>query len=366
MVSHVFFVQQARQKVVIQNPVVELDDDEVARIIRTSIKEKFIAPYLELDMKYYDLGLSHHDATLTVEAAKATQKYKVGIKRATITPDEVRVKEFNLKKMWKSTNGTSHDTLVGTVFCEPIILLRIPKPTHDRVKPIIIGRHTFGDQYRPTDFAAPKPGRLQLLFMPADSDATSMYNTDESIMGFAHTFFKMVCARRMPLFMSTKNTILKKYDGRFKDISQEIYENISLEAGICYERRLIDDMVIQVIKSSGGFVLACKNYDGFGSWGMLTSELITSDRQIIKSEAAHGKRTRGLLHRPKLDSNGALRKFCLDVEATCVEVIDKDGIMTKDLALAIHGKEMKHEYWVVTNIYMDAVKLLRVNKRGVR
>ncbi|KIY45041.1 isocitrate dehydrogenase NADP-dependent [Fistulina hepatica ATCC 64428] len=409
-------------KIVVQNPVVELDGDEMTRIIWASIKEKFIAPYLELDTKYYDLGLPHRDATddqVTVEAAKAIQKYKVGIKCATITPDEARVKEFHLKKMWKSPNGTIRNILGGTVFREPIILSRVPKPIPGWVKPITIGRHAFGDQYRATDFVAPGPGRLQLVFTPADGSpattldvynfqgkgvAMSMYNTDESITGFAHASFKMALAKKMPLFMSTKNTILKKYDGRFKDIFQEVYEkeyeSLFKEAGIYYEHRLIDDMVAQVIKSSGGFVWACKNYDGdvqsdilaqgFGSLGMMTSELITPDGQIVESEAAHGTVTRhfrehqkghetstnpvasifawtrGLLHRAKLDGNEALRKFCLDLEAACVEVIDKDGIMTKDLAIAIHGKEMKREHWVVTSVYMDAVKAKLQEKMAAR
>ncbi|EDR10319.1 uncharacterized protein LACBIDRAFT_317084 [Laccaria bicolor S238N-H82] len=399
------------QKIVVQNPVVELDGDEMTRIIWKKIREELILPYLELDIKYYDLGLEFRDQTndqVTVDAANAILKYSVGIKCATITPDEARVEEFKLKEMWKSPNGTIRNILGGTVFREPIILSKIPKPIPGWVKPIVIGRHAFGDQYKCTDFVAPGPGKLQMVYTPADGSAPtaldvynfkgpgvamSMYNTDESIIGFAHASFKMALSKKMPLFMSTKNTILKKYDGRFKDIFQEIYEaeyRTQFEAaGTYYEHRLIDDMVAQAVKSSGGFVWACKNYDGdvqsdilaqgFGSLGMMTSELLTPDGRIIESEAAHGTVTRhyrewqkgketstnpvasifawtrGLLHRAKLDGNDALRNFCNDLEGSCVDVIDKDGIMTKDLALAIHGKDMKREHWVVTDVYMDAV-----------
>lgn len=399
------------QKIVVQNPVVELDGDEMTRIIWKKIREELILPYLQLDIKYYDLGLEYRDQTndqVTVDAANAILKYSVGIKCATITPDEARVEEFKLKEMWKSPNGTIRNILGGTVFREPIILSKIPKPIPGWVKPIVIGRHAFGDQYKSTDFVASGPGKLQMVYTPADGSAPttldvynfkgpgvamSMYNTDESIIGFAHASFKMALAKKMPLFMSTKNTILKKYDGRFKDIFQEIYEaeyRAQFEAaGTYYEHRLIDDMVAQAVKSSGGFVWACKNYDGdvqsdilaqgFGSLGMMTSELLTPDGAVIESEAAHGTVTRhyrewqkgketstnpvasifawtrGLLHRAKLDGNDALRNFCIDLEESCVDVIDKDGIMTKDLALAIHGKDMKREHWVVTDVYMDAV-----------
>ncbi|KAG6819929.1 hypothetical protein H0H93_007328 [Arthromyces matolae] len=400
------------QKIVVTNPIVELDGDEMTRIIWKKIREELILPYLQVDIKYFDLGLEYRDKTndkVTVEAANAILEHSVGIKCATITPDEARVEEFHLKEMWKSPNGTIRNILGGTVFREPIILERIPKPIPGWVKPIVIGRHAFGDQYRSTDFVAPGPGKLQLVYTPKDGSAPttlevydfkgkgvamSMYNTDESITGFAHSSFKMAIAKKMPLFMSTKNTILKKYDGRFKDIFQEIYESTykaEFEAlGIYYEHRLIDDMVAQAIKSSGGFVWACKNYDGdvqsdilaqgFGSLGMMTSELITPDGRVIESEAAHGTVTRhyrewqkgketstnpvasifawtrGLLHRAKLDGNNDLRQWCQDLESACIEVIDKDGIMTKDLALAIHGKDMKREHWVVTNVYMDHVK----------
>ncbi|TBU57607.1 isocitrate dehydrogenase NADP-dependent [Dichomitus squalens] len=383
----------------------------MTRIIWKKIREELILPYLQLDIEYYDLGLEHRDATddkVTVEAAEAILKHKVGIKCATITPDEARVAEFKLKQMWKSPNGTIRNILGGTVFREPIVLARIPRPVPGWKNPIVIGRHAFGDQYRASDFLAPGPGKLELVYTPADGGkptsinvydfkgagvALAMYNTDESIRGFAHSSFKMALQKKLPLFMSTKNTILKKYDGRFKDIFQEIYERHYKaafdSAGIYYEHRLIDDMVAQAIKSSGGFVWACKNYDGdvqsdilaqgFGSLGMMTSELITPAGDVIESEAAHGTVTRhyrewqkgretstnpvasifawtrGLLHRAKLDGNAALKTFCEELEAACVEVIDQDGVMTKDLALAIHGKEMKREHWVVTDVYMDKV-----------
>jgi len=399
-------------KITVANPVVELDGDEMTRIIWKKIREELILPYLNLDIKYYDLGLEYRDATsdqITIDSAEAILKYNVGIKCATITPDEARVEEFKLKQMWKSPNGTIRNILGGTVFREPIILEKIPRPVPGWKNPIVIGRHAFGDQYRSTDFVAPGPGKLQLVYTPKDGSppttmdvydfkgkgvAMSMYNTDESITGFAHSSFKMALSKKMPLFMSTKNTIMKKYDGRFKDIFQEIYDKEYKPqfeaAGIYYEHRLIDDMVAQAIKSSGGFVWACKNYDGdvqsdilaqgFGSLGMMTSELITPDGKTVESEAAHGTVTRhyrewqkgketstnpvasifawtrGLLHRAKLHDNVALKDFCTSLEEACVEVIDEDGIMTKDLALSIHGKGMKREHWVVTDVYMDAVR----------
>ncbi|TFY74643.1 hypothetical protein EWM64_g9368, partial [Hericium alpestre] len=397
-------------KIVVQNPVVELDGDEMTRIIWKKIREELILPYLQLDLKYFDLGLEARDATndqITIDSAHAILKYNVGIKCATITPDEARVKEFNLKQILHTTQ--IRNIIGGTVFREPIILQRIPRPVPGWTNPIVIGRHAFGDQYRATDFVAPGPGKLELVYSPADGGkptimnvydfkgagvALAMYNTDESIRGFAHSSFKMALTKKMPLFMSTKNTILKKYDGRFKDIFQEIYdaeyEPAFKAAGISYEHRLIDDMVAQAIKSRGGFVWATKNYDGdvlsdilaqgFGSLGMMTSELVTPDGKTIESEAAHGTVTRhyreyqkghetstnpvasifawtrGLLHRARLDGNDALAKFANDLEAACVEVIDVDGVMTKDLALAIHGQAMQREHWVVTDVYMDAVK----------
>ncbi|EIM87431.1 isocitrate dehydrogenase [Stereum hirsutum FP-91666 SS1] len=399
-------------KIAVKNPVVELDGDEMTRIIWKKIREELVLPYLDLDIKYYDLGVESRDATndqVTVDSANAILEYGVGIKCATITPDEARVQEFNLKQMWRSPNGTIRNILGGTVFREPIILDRIPRPVPGWTNPIVIGRHAFGDQYRSTDFVAPGPGKIQLVYTPEGGGkptvmdiydfkgkgvAMAMYNTDDSISGFAHSSFKMALAKKMPLFMSTKNTILKKYDGRFKDIFQEIYESQYKpefeKAGIYYEHRLIDDMVAQAIKSSGGFVWACKNYDGdvqsdilaqgFGSLGMMTSELITPDGKVIESEAAHGTVTRhyreyqkgnetstnpvasifawtrGLIHRAKLDSNTLLKEWAEELEKSCVEVIDEDGVMTKDLALAIHGKGMKREHWVVTDVYMDAVK----------
>ncbi|KAK7449171.1 Isocitrate dehydrogenase [NADP], mitochondrial precursor (Oxalosuccinate decarboxylase) [Stygiomarasmius scandens] len=404
-------MQSEFQKIRVANPVVELDGDEMTRIIWKKIREELVLPYLQLDIKYFDLGLEYRDKTndeVTVESAKAIQKYGVGIKCATITPDEARVEEFKLKQMWKSPNGTIRNIIGGTVFREPIILRSIPKPVPGWVKPIVIGRHAFGDQYRSTDFVAPGPGKLQLVYTPENGSqpttlnvydfkgpgvAMSMYNTDESITGFAHSSFKMALSKKMNLFMSTKNTIMKKYDGRFKDIFQEIYEKdykSSFEAiGTYYEHRLIDDMVAQALKSSGGFVWACKNYDGdvqsdilaqgFGSLGMMTSELITPDGLTLESEAAHGTVTRhyreyqkgnetstnpvasifawtrGLKHRAKLDGNEKLGQWCDELERACVEVIDEDGVMTKDLALAIHGKDMKREHWVITDVYMDAV-----------
>lgn len=406
----------------VQNPIVELDGDEMTRIIWKKIREELIVPYLQLDIKYFDLGLEARDQTndqVTIDAANAILKHSVGIKCATITPDEARVEEFKLKEMWRSPNGTIRNILGGTVFREPIVLKRIPKPIPGWINPIIIGRHAFGDQYRSTDFVAPGPGKLQLVFIPKDGSpvttmdvydfkgkgvAMSMYNTDESITGFAHSSFKMALGKKMPLFLSTKNTIMKKYDGRFKDIFQEIYEagyKSKFEAaGIYYEHRLIDDMVAQVIKSSGGFVWACKNYDGdvqsdilaqgFGSLGMMTSELMTPNGRVIESEAAHGTVTRhyrewqkgnetstnpvasifawtrGLLHRAKLDGNDALRAWCLDLERACIEVIDEDGIMTKDLAIAIHGKDMKREHWVITDVYLDAVRAKLQKKIAAR
>ncbi|KAG9126988.1 Isocitrate dehydrogenase [NADP], mitochondrial precursor (Oxalosuccinate decarboxylase) [Ceratobasidium sp. 392] len=397
------------KRIAVKNPVVELDGDEMTRVIWKKIREELILPYLDLDIKYYDLGMENRDATndqVTVDSAMAIAQHNVGIKCATITPDEARVREFTLKHMWRSPNGTIRNLLNGTVFREPIILERIPKPVPGWVKPIVIGRHAFGDQYRSTDFVAPGPGKLELVYTPKDGGkpttmnvydfegpgiALAMYNTDESIEGFAHASFKMALEKKMPLYMSTKNTILKKYDGRFKDIFQEIYERTYQKefeaAGLWYEHRLIDDMVAQAIKSAGGFVWACKNYDGdsdilaqgFGSLGMMTSELITPDGGTIEAEAAHGTVTRhwrehqkgketstnpvasifawtrGLAFRAKLDKNEELKAFTQKLEESCVEVIDKDGVMTKDLALAIHGKQMTREHWVTTTEYMDAV-----------
>ncbi|AFR93420.2 isocitrate dehydrogenase, NADP-dependent [Cryptococcus neoformans var. grubii H99] len=410
------------ERIKVKNPVVEIDGDEMTRIIWKKIREELILPFVDVDLKYYDLGMESRDATndqITIDSAEAIKKYSVGVKCATITPDEARVKEFKLKEMWRSPNGTIRNILGGTVFREPIILDKIPKPVPGWTKPICIGRHAFGDQYRSTDFIAPGPGKLTLTYTPAEGGASTelnvydfkgkgvalaMYNTDESIYGFAHASFKMALSKKMPLFMSTKNTILKKYDGRFKDIFQEVYESTYKtefeKLGVYYEHRLIDDMVAQAIKSSGGFVWACKNYDGdvmsdilaqgFGSLGMMTSELITPDGKTMESEAAHGTVTRhyrqyqaghetstnpvasifawtrGLAFRAKLDETPALEAFAKDLEAACVEVIDKDGIMTKDLALAMKGKDMTRDDWVTTDVYMKKVNERLVEKLKAR
>ncbi|CAG5128984.1 unnamed protein product [Candidula unifasciata] len=374
-------------------PVVEMQGDEMTRIIWDDIKNKLILPFVDLDIHFFDLGMENRDATddqVTIDAAEAIKKYNVGIKCATITPDEKRVEEFKLKKMWKSPNGTIRNILGGTVFREAIICQNIPRLVPGWIKSIVIGRHAFGDQYRATDFVVPGPGRLTIKFSPKDGGepveytvfdfeesggvALGMYNTDESIRDFAHSSFQFALQKEWPLYLSTKNTILKKYDGRFKDIFQEIYERDyrkQFEAkGIWYEHRLIDDMVAYCMKSEGGFVWACKNYDGdvqsdsvaqgFGSLGMMTSVLICPDGKTVEAEAAHGTVTRhyrfyqqgketstnpiasifawtrGLAHRAKLDNNPELTKFAESLEAVCVETIES-GIMTKDLAICIKG-----------------------------
>jgi isocitrate dehydrogenase len=388
-----------------------MDGDEMTRIIWKMIKEQLIFPYVDLNIQYYDLSIQKRDETndqITIDSAEATKKCGVAIKCATITPDEARVKEFNLKKMWKSPNGTIRNILGGTVFRAPIVLKRVPRLVPGWTKPITIGRHAFGDQYRATDFVTPGPGKFQIVFTPDDGSepitydvfnykgtgvGMGMYNTDESIRGFAQSCFQMALSKKQPLYLSTKNTILKAYDGRFKDIFQEIYEKEYKaefeKLGIWYEHRLIDDMVAQTIKSEGGFVWATKNYDGdvqsdilaqgFGSLGLMTSILVTPDGKTVESEAAHGTVTRhyrryqqgeetstnpiasifawtrGLAHRAKLDGLDDLKKFCDDVEQACISVIDDDGVMTKDLALAIHGKELKREHYVNTQEFMDAI-----------
>ncbi|KAJ3592577.1 hypothetical protein NHX12_007704 [Muraenolepis orangiensis] len=369
--------------------VVEMQGDEMTRVIWELIKEKLIFPYLELDLHSYDLGMENRDATedrVTVEAADAVQRYNVGIKCATITPDENRVEEFKLKQMWRSPNGTIRNILGGTVFREAIICKNIPRLVPGWVKPIIIGRHAHGDQYKATDFVVPGPGKVEMTYTPTNGTpvnlletlgggvALGMYNTDSSIRDFAHSSFQMGITKGWPLYLSTKNTILKKYDGRFKDIFQEIYEKeyrAQFEAkGIWYEHRLIDDMVAQAMKSDGGFIWACKNYDGdvqsdsvaqgYGSLGMMSSVLICPDGKTVESEAAHGTVTRhyrqhqqgketstnpiasifawtrGLLHRAKLDSNTPLRVFAESLEAVCIETIEA-GSMTKDLAICVKG-----------------------------
>jgi isocitrate dehydrogenase len=398
-------------KIKVKNPIVEMDGDEMTRIIWKDIKDRFIHPYLDVDLKYYDLGLPYRDETedkVTLDAAEAIKKYSVGVKCATITPDEARVKEFNLKQMWLSPNGTIRNALGGTVFREPIVIPRVPRLVPGWKKPIIIGRHAFGDQYRAKDLVVKGAGKLSMVFTPADGGqpqeievfdfkngggvAQTQYNTDESITGFAHASFKLALSKELPLYMSTKNTILKKYDGRFKDIFQDLYDSsykADFEAkGIWYEHRLIDDMVAQMIKSSGGYIMALKNYDGdvqsdivaqgFGSLGLMTSVLITPDGKAFESEAAHGTVTRhyrehlkgketstnpiasifawtrGLAQRGRLDETPELVKFAESLERACVDAVDVDGVMTKDLALAC-GKTDRSAY-VTTSGYMDAVE----------
>lgn len=398
-------------KIKVANPVVELDGDEMTRIIWKFIKDKLILPYLEVDIKYYDLCMEHRDATddkVTIEAAEAIKKYGVGIKCATITPDEARVKEFNLKQMWKSPNGTIRNILDGTVFREPIVCKNVPRLVPNWTAPICIGRHAFGDQYRATDFVTKGKGKLTISFTPEDGSAPqsfevfnfkgdgvalAMYNTDESIRGFAYSCFNQALQKKWPLYLSTKNTILKKYDGRFKDIFEEIYQKefkTKYEAaGITYEHRLIDDMVASALKWNGNFVWACKNYDGdvqsdtvaqgFGSLGLMTSTLITPDGKIMEAEAAHGTVTRhfrdhqagkptstnpiasifawtrGLEFRGKLDGNTELVKFCHALETVCVETVES-GKMTKDLAVCIYGNKVKlGEHYLNTEDFLDAL-----------
>ena len=396
-------------KIKVANPVVELDGDEMTRIIWTFIKEKLINPYLDLEIKYYDLGMENRDATddkVTVEAAEAIKKYNVGIKCATITPDEKRVEEFKLKQMWKSPNGTIRNILDGTVFREPIIIKNIPRLVPGWTQPIVIGRHAFGDQYKATDTVIKGKGTLKMTFTDeagkvqewevynykGDGVALCMYNTDESIRGFAESCFNMALVKGWPLYLSTKNTILKKYDGRFKDIFNEIYEKDykkKFEAkGISYEHRLIDDMVAACMKWSGGYVWACKNYDGdvqsdtvaqgFGSLGLMTSVLMTPDGKTIEAEAAHGTVTRhfrmhqqgkptstnpmasifawtrGLLHRGKLDGNKELIHFCETLEAVCIQTVE-EGKMTKDLASCIYGEKVTAENYLTTELFLEAI-----------
>ncbi len=399
------------EKIKVLNPIVELDGDEMTRIIWKFIKDQLIFPYLDLDIKYYDLGIEHRDATddqVTVDAAEAINKYNVGIKCATITPDEKRVEEFGLKEMYRSPNGTIRNILGGTVFREPIMISNIPRLVPGWKKPIVIGRHAFGDQYRATDTVIKGKGKLTLTFTPEDGGeastwevynfqgeggvAMSMYNTDESIKGFAHSCFQMAIKKKWPLYLSTKNTILKKYDGRFKDIFQEIYEESYKaqmdELGIIYEHRLIDDMVAAALKWEGGFVWAAKNYDGdvqsdtlaqgFGSLGLMTSVLVTPDGKTMEAEAAHGTVTRhyrqhqqgkatstnpiasifawtrGLAHRGKLDGNDALIHFSKTLEDVCIKTVES-GKMTKDLALIIHGKELNESHYLNTQDFLDAI-----------
>lgn len=396
-------------KIKVANPVVELDGDEMTRIIWSFIKNKLILPYLDLDIKYYDLGMESRDATddqITIDAAEAIKKYNVGIKCATITPDEARVEEFKLKQMWKSPNGTIRNILDGTVFREPIICSNVPRLVPGWTQPICIGRHAFGDQYRATDFVTKGKGKLTITFQGEDGNtishevynfkgdgiALAMYNTDESIRGFARSCFNMALTKKWPLYLSTKNTILKKYDGRFKDIFAEVYEQEFLDsfkaAGITYEHRLIDDMVAACLKWNGAFVWACKNYDGdvqsdtvaqgFGSLGLMTSVLVTPDGKTMEAEAAHGTVTRhyrqhqqgkptstnpiasifawtrGLAHRAKLDNNAELAHFCRALEEVCVETVES-GKMTKDLAVCIYGDAVSKDQYLTTEGFLDAL-----------
>lgn len=396
-------------KIKVDNPVVELDGDEMTRIIWTFIKNKLIFPYLDLDVKYYDLGMESRDQTddqITIDAAHAIKKYKVGIKCATITPDEDRVEEFGLKKMWRSPNGTIRNIVGGTVFREPIICNNVPRLVPNWTQPICIGRHAFGDQYKATDTVIKGKGKLTMTFAPENGEveswdvynfegggvAMSMYNTDESIYGFARSCFNQALAKKWPLYLSTKNTILKAYDGRFKDIFEEVYQaefkTAFQETGIIYEHRLIDDMVASALKWNGAFVWACKNYDGdvqsdtvaqgFGSLGLMTSTLVTPEGDVMEAEAAHGTVTRhyrqhqqgkktstnpiasifawtrGLAFRGKLDNNQALIDFCQTLEDVCVDTVES-GTMTKDLALCIHAKELNESHYVTTEEFLDAL-----------
>ncbi len=398
------------KKIKVLNPVVELDGDEMTRIIWSFIKNKLILPYVEIDIKYFDLGMESRDKSndqVTIDAANAIKKYNVGIKCATITPDEDRVIEFDLKEMWRSPNGTIRNILGGTVFREPIICSNVPRLVNTWNKPIVIGRHAFGDQYRATDIVVDRPGKLTMTFTPEGGSpqsfdvydfkgggvAMGMYNTDESIIGFARSCMNLSLEKKWPLYLSTKNTILKKYDGRFKDIFQDIYENefkIKFEkVRINYEHRLIDDMVASALKWEGGFVWACKNYDGdvqsdtvaqgFGSLGLMTSVLVTPDGKTLEAEAAHGTVTRhyrhhqegkptstnpiasifawtrGLAHRGKLDNNQDLISFSRKLEEVCVETVEA-GKMTKDLAICIHGLNISHgSHYLNTEEFLEAL-----------
>ena len=392
-------------RIKVANAVVELDGDEMTRIIWALIKKKLILPWLDIKLDYFDLGIEHRDATddkVTVEAAEAIRRTGVGVKCATITPDEARVEEFHLKKMWKSPNGTIRNILGGVIFREPIICRNVPRLIPGWTKPIVIGRHAYGDQYRATDFRVPGAGKLSLVFAGADGKkiehevfdfpgsgvALAMYNLDDSIRDFARASMNFALARRFPLYLSTKNTILKAYDGRFKDLFQEVFDREFAasfkEAGLTYEHRLIDDMVASALKWSGGYVWACKNYDGdvqsdtvaqgFGSLGLMTSVLMTPDGKIVEAEAAHGTVTRhyrehqkgratstnsiasifawtrGLAHRAKLDGNARLDTFAHTLERVCVETVES-GFMTKDLALLV-GPEQS---WLSTEGFLDKV-----------
>ena len=393
-------------KIKVKNPVVELDGDEMTRIIWDLIKKKLILPYLDIDLHYYDLGVEYRDQTndqVTIDAAEAIQKHGVGVKCATITPDEDRVEEFNLKEMWKSPNGTIRNILGGTVFREPIICSNIPRLVPGWTQPIVIGRHAFGDQYRATDFVVPAKGKLSMKWVSEDGSqeieediydfedsgiAMGMYNHDKSIKDFARACFNYGINRKWPVYLSTKNTILKKYDGRFKDLFQEVYEKEYKEQmdalNIEYEHRLIDDMVACALKWSGAFIWACKNYDGdvqsdtvaqgFGSLGIMSSALMTPDGKTVEAEAAHGTVTRhyrlhqkgeetstnsiasifawtrGLAHRAKLDDNEELQSFSNLLEKVCIKTVEK-GFMTKDLALLVGSNQS----WLNTHDFIDKI-----------
>ena len=393
------------QKIKVQGTVVELDGDEMTRIIWKYIKDKLIHPYLDVNLEYYDLGVEYRDQTndqVTIDSANAIKKHGVGVKCATITPDEARVKEFNLKEMWKSPNGTIRNILGGTIFREPIICKNVPRLVPGWTQPVVVGRHAFGDQYRATDFKVPGKGRLTIKFegddgsviekevfkFPGAGVAMAMYNLDDSIRDFARASLNYGLNRKWPVYLSTKNTILKAYDGRFKDLFEEVFQNEfkgKFDAlGIVYEHRLIDDMVASALKWSGGYVWACKNYDGdvqsdtvaqgFGSLGLMTSVLMTPDGQTVEAEAAHGTVTRhyrehqkgketstnsiasifawtrGLAHRAKLDNNAELAKFADTLEKVCVDTVEA-GFMTKDLALLV-GAEQK---WLSTTGFLDKI-----------
>ncbi|GGP94822.1 NADP-dependent isocitrate dehydrogenase [Streptosporangium sandarakinum] len=393
-------------KIKVEGPVVELDGDEMTRIIWQFIKDQLILPYLDVDLKYYDLGIEHRDATddqVTIDAANAIKQYGVGVKCATITPDEARVEEFGLKKMWKSPNGTIRNILGGVIFREPIIMSNVPRLVPGWTKPIVVGRHAFGDQYRATDLKVPGEGTLTLTFTPKDGSepieldvydfpgpgvAMAMYNLDESIRDFARASMRYGLSRNYPVYLSTKNTIMKAYDGRFKDIFAEVFETefkADFEAaGLTYEHRLIDDMVASALKWEGGYVWACKNYDGdvqsdtvaqgFGSLGLMTSVLMTPDGRTVEAEAAHGTVTRhyrqhqqgkptstnpiasifawtrGLAHRGKLDNTPAVIEFAEKLEQVCIETVE-GGQMTKDLALLVGGDAQ----WLTTQDFLAAL-----------
>ena len=397
-------------KIKVKTPVVELDGDEMTRVIWAKIKETLILPYLDIDLKYYDLSIQHRDATndaVTVESAEAIKQYGVGIKCATITPDEERVKEFGLKKMWKSPNGTIRNIIGGTVFREPIICQNVPRLVSGWKEPVVIGRHAFGDQYRATDFLVPGKGKLTMKFTPADGSAPiehevysfeesgmamGMFNVDSSIIGFARSCLNYGLMKKWPVYLSTKNTILKAYDGRFKDLFQKVYDEefkAKFEAaGIWYQHRLIDDMVAYCMKSSGGFVWACKNYDGdvqsdsvaqgYGSLGLMTSVLLTEDGKTVETEAAHGTVTRhfrqhqqgketstnpiasifawtkGLEYRARFDNTPEVAAFAAALEKACIATVES-GTMTKDLALCIHGDSVDRSQYVTTEAFMAAI-----------